>query len=159
MAHPGTRPAGQTNGQTAAREYPPPIVFATVSDPVEEGLIKSFPQPGGNVTGVGTLNWELSGKRMQLLTEVMPTLRRVGVLITPSVFSSKGLKLVEDAAGANVEVVPALAKNVSELEAAFTLRGKARVEAVIISGVTLFLRERKRMLQLASGQRLPVAGP
>ena len=48
--------------------------------------------------------------------------------------------------------------NVSELETAFTLLEKARVEAVIISGVTLFLRERKRILRLASGQRLPVAG-
>ena len=54
-----------------------PIVFSVVGDPVGQGLIQSYARPGGNITGVADLNLELSAKRLQLFTEVLPGLQRV----------------------------------------------------------------------------------
>jgi putative ABC transport system substrate-binding protein len=54
-----------------------PIVFATSSDPIGEGLVQSFPRPGGNITGVADLALELAPKRLQLFQEMLPGLRRV----------------------------------------------------------------------------------
>ena len=54
-----------------------PIVFGAVSDPVEQGLIQSYARPGGNITGVTDLDMELSAKRLQLFTELLPGLKRV----------------------------------------------------------------------------------
>ncbi|OGA54552.1 MAG: hypothetical protein A3F74_22135 [Betaproteobacteria bacterium RIFCSPLOWO2_12_FULL_62_58] len=135
-----------------------PIVFAGVDDPVQLGVIKSLSRPGGNITGIVNMGWELSGKRMQLLKEAMPKLGRVGVLMTPYRGASEGLKLIEQAAGSNVQVIPAMVKGAKELDAAFALLAQNKVDAVLTSHVTLFLRERKRIVELAAKQRLPVMG-
>lgn len=57
-----------------------PIVFSIVDDPVAMGLVVTLARPGGNATGVTTIGRELSGKRLQILKEVVPTLRRIGVM-------------------------------------------------------------------------------
>ena len=61
-----------------------PVVFAVVVDPVGAGLVASLSRPGANVTGVSLLSAELSGKRLELLQEVMPKLARVAVLANPT---------------------------------------------------------------------------
>ena len=58
-----------------------PIVFWAANDPIERGIVASLPRPGGNVTGVANIGWELGGKRMQLLREALPGVNRVGVLM------------------------------------------------------------------------------
>src|SRR6266850_4824904 len=60
-----------------------PIVMVTQVDPVAIGLVKSLAHPGGNITGLTTLQRDLSGKRLELLAEVVPGLSRVGVLRNP----------------------------------------------------------------------------
>jgi len=60
-----------------------PIVMVTVLDPVATGLVDSLAHPGGNITGLATLQRDLSGKRLELLKEVVPRLSRVGVLRDP----------------------------------------------------------------------------
>lgn len=60
-----------------------PIVMIATFDPVETGIIDSLARPGGNITGVSTLQRELSGKRLELLTEVIPKASRVGLLWEP----------------------------------------------------------------------------
>src|SRR5215831_2610822 len=57
-----------------------PIVIVTVDDPVATGLVDSLARPGGNITGLTTLNRELGGKRLELVKEVVPRMSRVGVL-------------------------------------------------------------------------------
>jgi putative tryptophan/tyrosine transport system substrate-binding protein len=57
-----------------------PIVFATAGDPVGSGLVASLARPGGNVTGLATLANELAGKRLELLREVVPGLRRLALM-------------------------------------------------------------------------------
>src|SRR6266478_5791133 len=61
-----------------------PIVFGIGTDPVQIGLVASFNWPGGNVTGVSGMNWELGAKRLGLLHELLPTATRFGVLINPN---------------------------------------------------------------------------
>ena len=61
-----------------------PIVFAGVLSPVEIGLVPSLARPGGNITGVAVNAAEMSGKRLQLLTELAPTLKRVAMLSHPT---------------------------------------------------------------------------
>ena len=60
-----------------------PIVLALVADPVGSGLVASLPRPGGNVTGLSMMTPDLTGKRLQLLKEAIPSLPRVGVLRNP----------------------------------------------------------------------------
>jgi putative ABC transport system substrate-binding protein len=60
-----------------------PVVFAFSGDPVEAGLVESFARPGGNVTGLSFLALDLVGKRMELLKETIPTLKRVAILANP----------------------------------------------------------------------------
>ena len=57
-----------------------PIVMVTNTEPVAAGLVDSLARPGGNITGLSTLSQDLSGKRLELLTEVVPRLSRVAVL-------------------------------------------------------------------------------
>ena len=57
-----------------------PIVFALVADPVGTGLVSSLSRPGGNITGLSTQNIETSGKRLELLREFVPNLKRLGIM-------------------------------------------------------------------------------
>src|SRR5215831_20189879 len=61
-----------------------PVVFAAVSEPIEIGAVESLARPGGNFTGVTTMNRELMPKRLELLKEAMPGLTRVGYLANPT---------------------------------------------------------------------------
>jgi putative ABC transport system substrate-binding protein len=61
-----------------------PIVFNTAFDPVQLGLVASFNRPGGNVTGISSMNNELTGKRLQLLHELVPGATRFAVLQNPT---------------------------------------------------------------------------
>ena len=134
-----------------------PIVFAGVANPVENGLVQSLARPGGNVTGVANIGWELGGRRMQLLKEILPRIRRVGVLMGPDPLggSPEELKLIEQAAGTGVNAIPAIVKG-NALETAFTLLAEKRVEAVLTCHITTFLRERKRVLDWAAKEKIPV---
>jgi putative ABC transport system substrate-binding protein len=60
-----------------------PIVFVHAIDPVRTGLVASLARPGGNVTGVTSLNADLGAKRLELITEIVPGVRRVAVLVSP----------------------------------------------------------------------------
>lgn len=139
-----------------------PIVFSAVADPVDQGLIKSLAHPGGNVTGVASISWEPGGKRLQLLKQALPKITRVGVLINPSYpNSSRELKLIEQAAATlGVKAIPVVVTQAQELDAAFAALSKNRAEALLTVHVAFFvISVRKRILELAARQRLPVVGP
>jgi putative ABC transport system substrate-binding protein len=138
-----------------------PIVFATYSNVVEQGLVKSLARPGGNVTGMQTIGRELGGKRLQLLREALPKIARVGVLVlrSPDSTGPQEFKLIEKAAVTlGLTVIPAIAKGVGEFDSAIALLVKNRVEALLVPQNNLFYGERKRILELAASRRLPVAG-
>jgi len=135
-----------------------PIVFSSAVEPVEQGFVLSLARPGGNVTGVASLGPEYGGKRMQLLREALPKLTRVGVLIGRS--PGREFKLIEEAAGAGITVVPAMIAESRDIDAAFSLLARNRVEALLLTQVAIYgMRSvREPILAFAAKQRIPVVG-
>ena len=135
-----------------------PIVMVTTQDPVAIGLIDSLARPGGNVTGVTQLARELSGKRLELLLEMVPTLSRVGIIVTTdSINANDALKRYEEAARAlKVEHRALELGNLdSSLPAVFDVALKGRVGGLIPIRNGRINRLAPRIAELAIKNRLP----
>jgi putative ABC transport system substrate-binding protein len=134
-----------------------PIVMAQDSDPVASGFVASLARPGGNITGLSSLSTELSGKRLELLKEIIPKLSRVAVIgnsIEPG--NAQSLKEVELAAEAfKVQVQYLDVLDVKEIETVFRAATKGRVEAVLVLQSPFFNSQRKQRVDLAVKSRLP----
>jgi putative tryptophan/tyrosine transport system substrate-binding protein len=134
-----------------------PIIMVTQMDPVAAGLVDSFAHPGGNITGLATLQRDLSGKRLELLTEVIPRLSRVGVLRnSQEPTAAIGFKDYEAAAHAQKIRLQSLDVRgpKPDLEGAFREAVKGRANAIIT--ITNFLfRHSKRITELSLKNRLP----
>ncbi len=139
-----------------------PIVMTGVGDPVGSGFVASLARPGGNITGLSTLAPELSGKRLELLKEVVPRLSRVAVFGTStSPDNAQSLREVELAAGALKVKLQYLdirdASNPKDIETAFRAAGKGRAEAVLMMVAPVVAsRHRTQIAALAVKSRLPV---
>ena len=138
-----------------------PIVMATSADPVAVGLVASFARPGGNVTGVNSLNSALTGKRVELLKQIVPRATRITVLRDPdnrsSALSVRDAQSVAKSLGVVVQSVDA--RDQKELDAAFSAMKRARAEAVILGVNTPFIADRRRIAELAVSYRLPMMTP
>jgi putative tryptophan/tyrosine transport system substrate-binding protein len=132
-----------------------PIVMVAGA-PLQSGFIKSLYEPGGNVTGLSAMDAELGGKRIQLLSDLIPKLACVGVLATTPTtdpFSRPFVADIQSAGSAlNVRVAPVLIGGPSELEEAFSLLTKEGAQAVIVQG--FFGPYSKRIAQLANSYRI-----
>jgi putative tryptophan/tyrosine transport system substrate-binding protein len=135
-----------------------PIVMVTTVDPVAAGLVDSLAHPGGNITGLTRLTRELSGKRLELLKEVVPGLSRVGVLRSADGSSSAiAFKEYEAAARAlklQIQSLEVRGPN-ADLEGTFHTAVKGRASAFITVTGTLLIRYPKRIAELAIKNRLP----
>ena len=131
-----------------------PIVMVVTVDPVATGLIESLARPGGNVTGVTRLTRELSGKRLELVKEVLPTVSQVGVLRDAE---ATAFKDYENPAGAlKIKLQPLdVQSSKLDFEEAFQIAVKRRVEALVVISGALSLSHRKRIAELAIKNRLP----
>ena len=138
-----------------------PIVFSIGSDPVRAGLVKSFNQPGGNVTGVAFLTNLLEPKRLSLLLDVVPGVRLVGVLVDQSYPSAaQQLQDIEQAAGSiGQQLSVANASADEELDAAFAALAKEGADALLVTATPYFLRKRSLVVGDAERQRLPAIYP
>ena len=134
-----------------------PVVFAAVSEPIEIGAVASLARPGGNFTGLTTINRELMPKRLQLLKEVMTVLTRVGYLANPTyALHQPQLKEMQAAARSlGMELHPFEVRAGSELERAFVGMAAAHVGAFIVQQDPLFGSHRRKILDLAAQSRLP----
>jgi putative ABC transport system substrate-binding protein len=135
-----------------------PVVMVTGLDPVATGLVDSLARPGGNITGLATLALDLSGKRLELLKEVVPRLSRVGVLQNPD-DEIAAIALKEYETAARVLKIQLQSIDVSgsnpDLERAFQTAVKGRAGALItVTTAALFL-QRKRVAELAIKNRMP----
>jgi putative ABC transport system substrate-binding protein len=134
-----------------------PIVFAQDGDPVASGLVASLARPGGNITGLSTLAPELSGKRLELLKEVVPKLSRVAVFgtsTTPS--TAPTLKETELAAGAfKVQHQYLDVLDAKDIETAFRAASKWRVEAVLVLAGPVVFSQRTQIAKLAVKEPAP----
>jgi len=137
-----------------------PIVFPVVADPVESGLVTSLARPGGNVTGSSFLAPELVGKCLELLKQAVPGVSRVAVLWEPGGLG-KGtekdmLKAAEVAArGLGLRLQFVEARGLADFDRAFSEMTKARAGALIVLTSTMFIFERRRLVDLAAKNRLP----
>ena len=132
--------------------------MVTNTEPVAAGLIDSLARPGGNITGLSTLAQDLSGKRLELLKEVVPRLSRVAVLrVADSQNSAITFKEYEATARAlkvQLQSLDVRGPN-PDLEGAFQAAAKGRTNAIItITHASLFLQQ-KRIVDLAIANRLP----
>jgi putative ABC transport system substrate-binding protein len=134
-----------------------PIVFEMLADPVSAGFVASLARPGSNLTGVGGLAPELSGKRLELLKEVIPRLTLVGVLANPAnpQFGHM-LKNTETAAAAlklRLEVVEI--KDRAKVDHALSRLLAARAEALSVVPDPMLIGELNTLVSFANSNRLP----
>src|SRR5262245_50082459 len=134
-----------------------PIVMAQDPDPIGNGFVASLARPGGNITGLSNLGPELSGKRLELLKEVVPKLTRVAVLGT-STFPGNAqiLKEVELVAGAlKVKLQYLDVLHLRDIETAFRGASKGRAQAVLVLAGGVFTSQRTQLVAHAVKGRLP----
>jgi putative ABC transport system substrate-binding protein len=134
-----------------------PIVMVTSVDPVAEGLIDSLARPGGNITGLTRLTRDLSGKRLELLKEVVPGISRVGVLWDAD-NSGAAISFKEYEAAAHALKIQFQSLEVRgpdpDLEGAFQAAAKGRASTLITITNSMLSRYRKRIADLAIKNRL-----
>jgi len=138
-----------------------PIVMAQDPDPVSNGFVASLARPGGNITGLATLSPELSGKRLELLKEIVPKLSRVAVFGTSTYAgNAQALRETELAAGA-FKVKPQYLDvlDPKDIETAFRAAGKARADALLALASPILLSQRVQIAELAVKSRLPAIYP
>jgi len=137
-----------------------PIVMADGIDPVASGLVVSLARPGGNITGSTSFQPENSGKRLELLKEVTPLLRRVSILFNVQ-NAYNGIYMRETGAAAKqmkVELHQVTIKGIEELPRAFAEMAKMRVEAAVIGEDPLLNTHGGAIAALAVAHRLPASG-
>lgn len=133
-----------------------PIVFVGVSDPVGSGLVTSLSRPGGNVTGMTDIGVDLTGKRLDLLKQIVPRLKHVAALgDTASTLWEPVWREVQAAARQlQIEAVPVLIATPNQLESAFAKLSR-RVEAVFVAPQPVFWVHRRKIIELAAMEKLP----
>ena len=133
-----------------------PIVFGSTGDPVKEGLVASLNRPGGNVTGVNFLVAEIIAKRMQLLREVVPSARRVALLVNPTDPENyqSTVREADSAAGGQQILVHKVAMG-REIDAAFADMVRERADALFVAPGTFFNIRRVQLVVLAARHALP----
>ena len=138
-----------------------PIVMEQDSDPVGLGYVASLARPGGNITGLSTLASEISGKRLELLKEIIPKLSRVAVLGTSTrPGNAQSLREVELAAGAfKVQVQYLDVLDVKDIETAFRAGTKGHAEAILVLQSPGLFSQRTQVADLAVKNRLPAIYP
>jgi len=134
-----------------------PIVMTQDPDPVGNGFVASLARPGGNITGLSNFNRELSGKRLELLNEVVSKLSRVAVFGTSTFPGNvQNLKETELAAAAlRVKLQYLDVLGPEDLVNAFRAATKARADAVIAMGSNILNSQRAQIVELAAKSRLP----
>jgi putative ABC transport system substrate-binding protein len=136
-----------------------PIVFGVGEDPVKLGLVASLARPGGNLTGINVLNWEVDVKRLALLHELVPKAIHVAVLIGPATTNGDtGLQAMQEAAPAIGLQLRILSAHTSrEIDAAFATFANERPDALFVMGDNLFTSRRVQLATLAARDRMPAA--
>jgi len=149
--------ARASSGATAAKRATSsiPIVFFAVYGPVEIGLVPSLGHPGGNITGVAVNASDMAGKRVQLLKDLVPTLKRAVMLSHPphptNAVQLEGAVAAARAIGVELESVPV--RGADDFAAALTARRS--VDGVLHADTPLFVTNRARLVGAVAASRLP----
>jgi len=150
----------QHSGAYAAKQATTtiPIVVAVVGDAVATGIVASLARPGGNITGSSFFSQEINAKRLELLKESFPRIRRIAVLRNPS-GAGIALPAMEAAAGSlKVELQEFGVRSPAELESAFAAMSKRHIEAVVIVEDSVLFASAGVASSLAAKHRIPSIG-
>jgi len=132
-----------------------PIVFFAVYGPVEIGLVPNLGHPGANITGIAVNASDMAGKRVQLLKDLVPSLKRVAMLSHPphptNAVQLEGAATAARAIGVQLETVPV--RGADDLVA--TLKGLRGVDALLHADTPLFITNRARLVKAVAESRLP----
>ena len=136
-----------------------PIVMAAVGDPIGSGLIASLARPGGNITGLSSVITDLSAKLMELFAELVPSMKRVGVVHNPNnPATTMPLRETEDAVRKlNMQVQVVNAQTSDEFERAFAQLSAKSVDGVVVLSDPTTIEHSRRIAELAQSARLPTA--
>ena len=134
-----------------------PIVFTTVADPVESGLVASLNRPGGNVTGTAGLTSELDAKRLELLHQLIPKTRVFGVLVNPNRpgYEAELKELQAKAGDMKLNLVVEKAGAEGEIDAGFEALARQKIDALLVTADPLFNSRRARVIELATRYAIP----
>jgi putative ABC transport system substrate-binding protein len=138
-----------------------PIVLASVGDPVATGVVSSLARPGGNITGLSMFTPDEMAKRLELLKDAFPQIRRIAVLLNPAnpLGSSVTERAVEQAARKlNLEAQIVQVRAVGDFENAFAAMVDKRAQGVVIFEDPMFTAEARKLAALALRHRLPAIG-
>jgi putative tryptophan/tyrosine transport system substrate-binding protein len=134
-----------------------PIVMSEVNDPIALGFIASLAHPGGNITGISNLSPELSGKRLELVTEIIPKTSRVALLAYRGVAMRTSIEETQLAAQSMQLQLQLLEVNgPAEFESVFEAAKKQRADALIQIEAAVLSPHQQRIIELAEKHRLPV---
>jgi putative tryptophan/tyrosine transport system substrate-binding protein len=133
------------------------VVFTTNADPVKLGLVASLNHPGGNVTGINVFTGVMEGKRLGLLTEMLPRVSLIAVLVNPTnrqtETSAKEIQAAAAAAGRQVIILDA--NNERDIDAAFAAITERRAGALLVGNDIFFNSRRDQIVDLAARYKLP----
>ena len=158
--------AANTGAALAAKQATKtiPIVFAGPADPITSGLVNSLARPGGNVTGLSSSTPELVGKGLELLKQAVPGVNRVAALWHRDYPERTQRDILEQAdvaaraLGVHLQFVEARG-GPENFDRAFSELTRARADALTVLTSVLFISERRRLVDLAARNRLPVVYP
>jgi putative ABC transport system substrate-binding protein len=134
-----------------------PIVFVNVADPVGAGFVDSLGRPGGNVTGFMQFEYSLSGKWVELLKQIAPSVTRAGVLRDPALTSGIGqFAVIQSVAPTvGVDVIPVSVRDAAEIERAVAALARASNGGLIVTASPLAVVHRDLIIALAARHKLP----
>jgi len=151
----GGRPALEAQKATTTI----PIVFGSANDPVGMGLVKSLAHPGGNITGLSNISSDFAPKLLEMLLSMVPKASRIAIVTNPENRTPYSLSKTIEAAAQGTKVttiLPMVARTPQDIEKAFALMGREKVDATILQSDGFFLQQRRHIVELAAKYRLPV---
>jgi ABC-type uncharacterized transport system substrate-binding protein len=137
-----------------------PIIFAVGGDPVTFGLVPSLNRPSGNITGITNLNLELGQKRLELLHEMMPGAKRIGLLVNSATAladpMSDDARKAAQSMGFQIEILRAT--NEQEIDQAFATMAAMHADALVVGADAYFAGKSERLAALAARNALASIG-
>ena len=139
-----------------------PIVFAIADDPVRHGLVASLNRPGGNMTGINSVNAELTAKRFGLLHQLAPAAARVALLVNPTNATTTEITVRDVQAAARdlgLQIQVFNASTSREIDAAFAAFAGERTDALFVGPDLFFIGRRTQFITLAARHAIPATFP
>ena len=150
--------AGNGPSTRAAMEATQTVPIVTLSgDPVSAGFVTSLARPGANVTGLAIMHTELSGKRLEILTQALPTARRIAVLANPANPPTPAMRRETErrASAIGVELLPLEANAPERLADVLAAVAQKNPDALVVLADPMFYVNRRQLVEAAARHRLP----